>query len=73
LDDVVTVQVPSQPRIAAVKEALLTYVQSRQLGVELSGEAARDHDKAKTDWARRVLQSSDAKANVAAKLLNANP
>jgi hypothetical protein len=48
-------------------------VQSRQLGVELSGEAARDRDKAKTDRARRVLQSSDTKANLAAKLLNANP
>jgi len=73
LDDVVTVQVSSQPSIAAVKHALLSHVQSRQLGVELSGEAARDRDKAKTDRARRVLQSSDTKANLAAKLLNANP
>jgi rhomboid protease GluP len=51
------------------KAALLNYLNSRKLGVQLQAEATQADDSVKAEWAANVLNSSDAKAKVAYELL----
>jgi rhomboid protease GluP len=69
-DDVFALDVPAQSEAARLKGALLGYLDSRRLGVELNAEATKDHDPGKAEWAQNVIRSSDVKAQGVAKLMN---
>jgi hypothetical protein len=70
IDDVSNLDFTPGANFDALKAAMLTYIDSRRLAVELTAEAVRKHSADKQAWATKVLQSSNAQAQIASALLN---